>query len=186
MYYFTVLIFLIIVVLLYLGLRFFSRDWMPSKRHLRISAVIAVVAALAIWFVRIPLNANLYKKIQTTDEIVVLHSTDNYDNVFFELQTDHELKPEHMGAAPVFIKAADSKYICNLIMGSTTTRHIEEMRLFEVTNTERYPEYAYFEYNGKYYAFLTGKTLYNNASYVFNKEFGEQVLQAIAPYCIDN
>ena len=39
--------------------------------------------------------------------------------------------------------------------------------------------------NGKYYAFLTSKNLYSNASFTFNKEFGEQVLQAIGPYCIN-
>ena len=185
MYYFSVVLFLAVVFMLYLGFRFFGKDWQFSRKTKQIIIIAVAVVAVGIWLYRTPLNAKLYKKIQTTDEIVVFHSSEEYDNVFFDLKTDEELVPQHMGAFPVFMKASDVSYICDLLFGSTSTRHIEEIHLYEVINTDPYPDYSYFEYKGKYYAFLSGKNLYNNASYTFNKEFGEQVLQAIAPYCID-
>ena len=185
MYYFSVVLFLAIVFLLYLGFRFFGKEWQFSKKTIRIIIIAVAVVAVGIFIARTPLNARLYKKIQSTDEIVVFHTPEEYDNVFFELKTDSELVPQHMGAFPVFMKASDVSYICDLLFGSTSTGHIESIHLYEVTNPGAYPDYAYFSYNGKYYAFLTSKNLYSNASFTFNKEFGEQVLQAIGPYCIN-
>ena len=101
MYFFTVFLFLFIVVFIGVGMRFFSKEWMPTGKQLKIIGLVVLVIAIALWFARTPLNTNLYKKIQTTDEIVVLHSEEDYDNVFFTLNYDGELVPQNMGAAPV-------------------------------------------------------------------------------------
>ena len=50
MYYFSVVLFLAIVFLLYLGFRFFGKEWQFSKKTIRIIIIAVAVVAVGIFY----------------------------------------------------------------------------------------------------------------------------------------
>ncbi len=184
MFYYTFLYFLAAAVIC-LALSILS-IWVPKNRK-RGRVLAGIAGGLTLAFLlgaffayqnRGEENFAHYDRIMSSEQITAI-TGDQRRSVSLELDPEGKYLLTNLEDRPVYAQEEDIRELCQVEFVKSGKSGSVTLRFCELENPGDYAEYAAFEYEGKYYCFLSEKLLYKNAFYLFNADYAALLIEAL-------